>query len=265
MWPAYQAILQSFYQQDPFGFHSAFVGLENYISIFSDPSYLNSFYVTFIFSFSVTFVSLSLSLFLAVKADQVIKASLFYKTILIWPYAIAPAIAGVLWLSIFDPTIGIATFFLKKIGIYWDHHLNSHQAMGLVILSAAWKQISYNFLFFLAGLQAIPKSIIEAAAIDGASKFKRFWTIIFPLLSPTTFFLVVVNVVYAFFDTFGIIHSITEGGPSGSTQILIYKVWYDGFQANQYGISSAQSVVLMSIVILLTFIQFRYIEKKVHY
>lgn len=205
------------------------------------------------------------ALFLAVQADRAIHASIVFKTLLVWPYAVAPAVAGVLWFFMFNPTIGIIAFVLQFFGYEWNHLINGREAMLLVVIAASWKQISYNFLFFLAGLQAIPKSLIEASAIDGAGPAKRFWTIVFPLLSPTTFFLIVVNVVYAFFETFGVIHMITQGGPAGATQILVYKVFYDGFIGLDLGGSAAQSVILMLIVITITVVQFRYIEKKVHY
>ncbi len=217
------------------------------------------------FSISVAVSALSVALYLAVQADRVIHGATAYKTLLIWPYAVAPAVAGVLWLFLFNPNLGIIVYALNTLGYRWNHALDGEQAMALVIISAAWKQISYNFLFFLAGMQAIPRSLIEAAAIDGAGPARRFWTIVFPLLTPTTFFLIVINVVYAFFDTFGIIHQVTEGGPAGATNILVYKVYRDGFLGLDLGGSAAQSVVLMTIVIALTVVQFRYIERKVHY
>ncbi|MEE8188011.1 MAG: sn-glycerol-3-phosphate ABC transporter permease UgpA [Kiloniellales bacterium] len=265
IWPASQALYQSLLIEDPFGLKSEFVWFENFADLFAEPQYLTSIQVTAVFSVSVALLALSTALFLAVQADRVIRGATAYKILLIWPYAVAPAVAGVLFLFLFNPTVGIFVFALRGLGMDWNHSLNGNQAMALVIFAAAWKQISYNFLFFLAGLQAIPKSLIEAAAIDGAGPARRFWTIIFPLLTPTTFFLVVVNVVYAFFDTFGIIHQITEGGPAGATNILVYKVFHDGFLALDLGGSAAQSVVLMAIVIALTVFQFRYIERKVHY
>lgn len=265
IWPASQAIINSFLQEDPFGLSSEFIGLENFIAIFTGRDYVDSLAITFIFSFSVMAVALVSALFLAIQADRVIHGATTYKTLLIWPYAVAPAVAGVLWMFMFNPTIGIVAYVLGKNGYEWNHLLNGREAMILVVLAAAWKQISYNFLFFLAGLQAIPHSLIEGAAIDGARPLRRFWDIIFPLLSPTTFFLMVVNVVYAFFDTFGVIHIVTQGGPAGATTTLVYKVFYDGFIGLDLGGSAAQSVVLMAIVITLTVVQFRYIEKKVHY
>jgi sn-glycerol 3-phosphate transport system permease protein len=265
IWPASQALYQSVLQEDPFGLSSTFVGLTNFVDIFGDKVYLDSMVVTMFFSVSVAALAMSVALFLAVMADRVIRGATVYKTWLIWPYAIAPVIAGVLWFFLFNPTVGIITFYLKMFGYEWNHTLNGRQALLLVIVAAAWRQISYNFLFFLAGLQAIPKSFIEAAAIDGASPGKRFWTIVFPLLSPTAFFLIVVNIVYAFFDTFGVIHAITDGGPNYATNILVFKVYHDGFLGLDLGGSAAQSVILMLIVISLTVIQFRYIEKKVHY
>jgi sn-glycerol 3-phosphate transport system permease protein len=241
------------------------VWAENFAELFGDPQYLQSIRVTAGFSVSVALLALAAALYLAVQADRVIRGAMAYKTLLVWPYAVAPAVAGVLWLFLFNPTLGIVAYALRKLGYDWNHLLDGGQAMFLVVIAAAWKQISYNFLFFLAGMQAIPRSLIEAAAIDGAGPARRFWTIVFPLLTPTTFFLMVINVVYAFFDTFGIIHQVTEGGPAGATNILVYKVFRDGFIGLDLGGSAAQSVVLMAIVITLTVIQFRYIERKVHY
>lgn len=264
-WPASQAIVQSVLREDAFGTHSYFVGLENFIALFEDDYYLQSFKITALFSTLVTTIGLSLSLLLAVTADRLIRGTMIYKTLLIWPYAVAPAVAGALWGFVFLPGPGVLAYVLRLAGIDWNFHLNGGQAMFVVVVAATWKQISYNFLFFLAGLQSVPKSLIEAAAIDGAGPIRRFWTIVLPLLSPTLFFLIVVNVVYAFFETFGVIHSLTRGGPAKATEILVYKVWYDGFEAQDLGGSSAQSVILMAIVIALTVIQFRYIERKVHY
>jgi sn-glycerol 3-phosphate transport system permease protein len=259
------ALYQSVLQQDAFGLKTVFVGLENFKYIFTNSIYLNSMKVTMVFSFSVAVIAMSTALLLAVMADRAIRGATTYKTFIIWPYAVAPVAAAVLWYFLFNPTVGMISFFLKSIGIDWNYELNGRQAMILVIIAAAWREISYNFLFFLAGLQAIPKSFIEAAAIDGASPRKRFWTIAFPLLSPTVFFLLVMNLVYAFFDTFGVIHAITEGGPNEATNIMVFKVYHDGFESLDLGGSAAQSVILMIIVISLTVIQFRYIERKVHY
>ena len=264
-WPAGQALLQSFQQSDAFGTSVNWVGFENFENLWNDETYLASFKTTAVFSLLVAVIGLTVSLVLAVFADRVVKGAAVYKTLLIWPYAVAPAVAGVLWLFLFAPGMGIVAFALGRMGIEWNHLLNSTHAMTLVVAAAVWKQISYNFLFFLAGLQSIPKSLIEAAAIDGASPWRRFWTIIFPLLSPTTFFLLVINVVYAFFDTFAIIDSATRGGPGKDTAILVYKVYYDGFKALDLGGSAAQSVVLMVIVVTLTVFQFRFVEKKVNY
>ena len=264
-WPAAQALMQSLQQSDIFGTSVDWVGLQNFRQLWNDPTYLASFYTTAIFSLSVAVSGISLSLLLAVLADRVVKGALVYKTLLIWPYAVAPAVAGVLWLFMFAPSVGVVSYALRAMGLDWNHLLNSTHAMTLVVMAAVWKQISYNFLFFLAGLQSIPKSLIEAAAIDGARPWRRFWTIVFPLLSPTTFFLLVINVVYAFFDTFGIIDSVTQGGPGKETAILVYKVYYDGFKAMDLGGSAAQSVVLMVIVVALTVVQFRFVEKKVNY
>ena len=265
IWPAAQALKQSLFIEDAFGLSSEFVWFENFSELFADPLYLESIWITAFYSAAVAALALSLALYLAVQADRVIKGAMVYKTLLIWPYAIAPAIAGVLWLLMFNPTLGFLPFLLRALGIDWNHQVNGGQALGLVVIAAAWKQLSYNFLFFLAGLQAIPKSLIEAAAIDGAGPARRFWTVVFPLLTPTTFFLVVINIVFAFFETFGIIHAVTQGGPAGATNILVYKVFNDGFIGLDLGGSAAQSVVLMGIVITLTVIQFRYVERKVHY
>ena len=264
-WPAAQALLQSVMVDSPFGGNREFVGLDNFRQLFGDPGYLASFKTTAMFSILVAVCGLSISLLLAVMANRVVRGERLYKTLLIWPYAVAPVVAGVLWVFMFASPMGVIAFWLRAVGINWDHLLNSNHAMTLIVVAAVWKQISYNFLFFLAGLQSIPKSLIEAAAIDGASPWRRFWTIVFPLLSPTTFFLLVINVVYAFFDTFGIVDATTKGGPGKDTSILVYKVYYDGFKAMDMGGSAAQSVVLMAIVVVLTVIQFRYVEKKVQY
>ena len=264
-WPAGQAIVQSFQMQDAFGFSTEWVGLENFRNLFEDPSYLSSFKITTIFSILVAGLGISISLVLAVFADRIIKGALAYKTALLLPYAVAPAVAGVLWLFMFSPSLGVVSYLLTQAGFNWNHLLNSEHAMALIVMAAVWKQISYNFLFFLAGLQSIPKSLVEAAAIDGAGPMRRFWHIQFPLLSPTTFFLLVINVVYAFFDTFAIVDATTQGGPGRDTAILVYKVYYDGFKALDMGSSAAQSVILMAIVVVLTVIQFRYVEKKVQY
>ena len=264
-WPAAQTVMQSFQQQDAFGTSTSWVGVENFVHLFQDRSYIESFKTTAIFSVSVAVFGIAISLLLAYFADRAIRGALVYKTLLIWPYAVAPAVAGVLWLFMFAPSIGVVAYALRKSGIDWNHLLNGDQAMLLIIMAAIWKQISYNFLFFLAGLSSIPKSLIEAAAIDGAKPWRRFWTIVFPLLSPTTFFLLVINIVYAFFDTFGIVDAATEGGPGKDTAILVYKVYYDGFKALDLGGSAAQSVVLMLIVVTLTVLQFRFVEKKVNY
>jgi sn-glycerol 3-phosphate transport system permease protein len=265
IWPAFMALYQSVLQEDAFGLKTVFVGLENFKYIFTDSIYLNSIKVTMVFSFSVAASAMSIALLLAVMADRAIRGATTYKTFLIWPYAVAPVAAAVLWYFLFNPAVGMISFFLKGIGIDWNFTLNGGQAMFLVIIAAAWKVISYNFLFYLAGLQAIPKSFIEAAAIDGASPAKRFWTISFPLLSPTVFFLLVMNMVYAFFETFGIIHAITEGGPNEATNIMVFKIYHDFFKALDLGGSAAQSVILMFIVISLTVFQFKFIERKVHY
>jgi len=265
VWPAGQALWQSLLVQDAFGLNTEFVWLENFTVLFADETYLESFKVTALFSVLVATFALGIALVLAACCDHVLRGAKVYQTLIIWPYAIAPAIAAVLWTFMFNPTIGILAYGLKSVGYDWNHLLNGGQAMTLVVISALFKQIPYNFLFFLAGLQSIPKSLIEAAAIDGAGPVRRFLTIAFPLLSPTSFFLLVVNLVYAFFDTFGIIDAATQGGPSRSTTTLVYKVYRDGFKGLDLGGSAAQSVILMAIVIGLTVAQFRYIERKVQY
>lgn len=264
-WPAGQAVYQSAFIPDPFGLKSKWVGWGNFEFLFQDPYYLASFQTTAVFSTLVTVVSMGIALWLAVMADRIIKGASAYRTLLIWPYAVAPAIAGVLWMFMFNGNVGLVSWYLEQAGYDWNHVLNQGEAMGLVVVASAWGRISYNFLFFLAGLQAIPRSVIEAAAIDGAHFWRRFWTIVFPLLSPTTFFLLVVNVVYAFFETFGVIHTITSGGPQQATTTLVYKVYADGFVGQDLGSSAAQSVVLLFVVGLLTVVQFKFIERRVHY
>ena len=264
-WPAGQAVWQSLLAQDPFGISVEFVGLENFANLVADEHYLASFQVTAVFSLLVAGVGMSFSLLLAVFADRAIRGAGLYKTLIIWPYAVAPVVAAILWLFLFNPTLGVVAHWMRALGMTWDPLLDSGDALALIVIAATWKQVSYNFLFFLAGLQSIPKSLIEAAAIDGAGPGRRFWTIVFPLLSPTTFFLLVVNIIHAFFDTFAIVDAATGGGPGQATEILVYKVYKDGFKALDLGGSAAQSVILMAIVIALTVVQFRYIERKVQY
>lgn len=264
-WPAGQALYQSMLKEDPFGLKSKFVWFDNFAKVLSQPAYVNSIKVTIVFSVATAAVAMGVALLLAVMAEKVVRGKGFYRTLMIWPYAVAPAIAGMLFLFMFNPSIGSVAILLRRLGIAWDPVLDGTDAMILLVVAAAWKQISYNFLFFVAGLQAIPKSLIEAAAIDGARETKRFWTIVFPLLAPTTFFLLVINTTYAFFDTFGIVHAVTGGGPGKATETLVYKVYNDGFVNLLLGSSAAQSVILMVIVIALTAIQFRYVERKVHY
>ena len=264
-WPAAQALVQSLQLQDAFGLSTSWVGLDNFRTLFADPAYLGSFRITAFFSLAVAFSGIAISLALAVFADRIVRGALLYKTFLIVPYAVAPAVAGVLWLFMFSPTLGVVAYALRRIGVEWNSLLDPDHAMALIVMAAVWKQIAYNFLFFLAGLQSIPKSLVEAAAIDGAGAWRRFWTIQFPLLSPTTFFLLVINVVYAFFDTFSIVDATTQGGPGRDTMILVYKVFNDGVKNGDLGGSAAQSVVLMAIVIALTVVQFRWVEKKVQY
>jgi sn-glycerol 3-phosphate transport system permease protein len=263
--PAGQALWMSTLLQDPLGLSVQFVGLENFTTVLSDAAYRDTIARTFFFSIMVTICAMVPAILLAFMADRVIRGATAYKTILIIPYAIAPAVAGALWLFLFNPSVGVVSYYLGRLGVDWNPRIQSGDAMALIIIASAWKQIAYNFIFFLAGLQSIPKSLIEAAKIDGASESRRFWTIIFPLLSPTTFFLLVVNFVYAFFETFGVVHAATQGGPGKATEIMIYKVWYDGFIAQDLGRSAAQSVILMAIVVALTVIQFRFVERKVHY
>jgi sn-glycerol 3-phosphate transport system permease protein len=264
-WPSGQAIWQSVISEDAFGGNTRFVWFDNFTHLFSDPSYFASARLTLVFSFLVASLGLAISLLLAVMADRIIRGASVYKTILVWPYAVAPAVAGVLFGFLFNPSVGVVAWALAAIGLEFNYVINGNQALLLVVFAAVWSQISYNFLFFLAGLQSIPKSLIEAAAIDGAGPGKRFWDIVFPLLSPTGFFLLVINIIYAFFGTFGIVGSLTQGGPGQATNILIWKVYNDGFRGQDLGGSSAQSVVLMVVVIALTFVQFRFIERRVHY
>jgi sn-glycerol 3-phosphate transport system permease protein len=265
-WPAIQGIIQSFLLSDPFGQKSTFVWFYNYVELFTDPLYLKSILITFVFSIATAAVSISLGLFIASMANRALRAKALTRTLLIWPYAVAPAISGIMWLFLLHPSYGVIALAIKKwLGVDWNPVLYGSDAMIMIVMASAWKEVSYNFVFFMAGMQSIPKSLIEAAAIDGASPFRRFWTITLPLLSPTFFFLTVMNIIYSFFETFGIIHTVTQGGPGGSTNILVYKVYQDGFVGLNLGSSSAQSVVLMSLIILITFLQFRFVEKKVQY
>jgi sn-glycerol 3-phosphate transport system permease protein len=264
-YPAGEAIWQSLFIPDPFGLSSQFVGLGNFEYLFSDKYYRASFVTTAIFSTLVTLVSMVPALFLAVVADRLVKGATTYRTLLIWPYAVAPAVAGVLWLFMFNTRVGVVAWYLGQLGYDWNHVLNKTEAMGLVVVASAWGRISYNFLFFFAALQSVPRSVIEAAAIDGARFWRRFYTIVLPLISPTTFFLLVVNVVYSFFETFGVIHTITSGGPQQATTILVYKVFSDGFVGQDLGSSAAQSVILLILVGALTVLQFRFVERRVHY
>ncbi|ARO26458.1 sn-glycerol-3-phosphate ABC transporter permease UgpA [Rhizobium sp. S9] len=265
LWPAATAFWQSFLRQDAFGFKTNFVWFQNYRRLFADPLYMDAFGHTLVFAVSVTILSTTIALTLAAAAMRVLRTSRIYSTLLIWPYAVAPAIAGILWWFMFNPSIGIVAYMLRSMGISWNHLINPDNAMVLIVIAATWKQISYNFLFFLAALQSVPRSLQEAGAIDGAGPVKRFWTIVFPLISPTTFYLVVINIVYAMFDTFGIVHATTQGGPARATEILVYKVYFDGFIGLNLGSSAAQSVILMIIVVALTAVQFRFIERRVQY
>lgn len=265
-WPAAQALYQAFTLASPFGGYSEWVGLENFSDMLSQPEYHKAIWVTVVFSALTAALSLGLGLLFALFADRVLRATDAYRILLIWPYAVAPAIAGALWTFTLDPHSGVVAYALKQLFDWgWNPELSSFDAMALVVFAAAWKQVAYNFVFFLAGLQSIPRSVIESAAMDGAGPLRRIRDIILPLLSPTTFFLIVLNVVYAFFDTFGIIHVTTEGGPGDATTILVYKVFRDGFIGLDLSASAAQSIILMVVVIALTVFQFRFLERRVHY
>jgi sn-glycerol 3-phosphate transport system permease protein len=264
-WPSGQMVWQSVLVEDAFGGNTKFVWFDNFIHLFTEASYWASVRITLVFSALVATIGLAVSLLLAVMADRVIRGAGIYKTFLVWPYAVAPAVAGVLWGFLFNPSVGVVAWLLRGVGLDFNYVSNGNQAFLLVVFAAVWAQVSYNFLFFLAGLQSIPRSLIEAAAIDGAGPGRRFWDIVFPLLSPTGFFLLVINIIYAFFGTFGIIGSLTQGGPGQATNILVWKVYNDGFRGQDLGGSAAQSVILMLVVILLTFVQFRFIERRVHY
>lgn len=265
IWPAGQALSSSLFLQDAFTGAKRFVGFANFQSLFDSQVYLDSFGVTLVFTLATTFLTLAVALYLAIKAHHVLRASRLYQAILTWPYAVAPAAAGILWVFMFNPNVGLVSSWLEALGIDWNFNVHGDQAMLLMIIAAVWRQIAYNFLFFLAGLQAVPHSLIEAAAIDGAKPARRFWTIIFPLLAPTTFFLLVIDVVYSLFGTFGLIDTITQGGPGNATNILVYQVYRTGFVGLNLGSSAAQSTILMILVVGLTIIQFRYIERKVNY
>ena len=265
-WPAAQGLMQSMMRSDPFGLHNTFVWFDNFITLFKDPLYLKSIATTLVFSASVAAVSISLGLFIAAMANRALRFKGLIRTMLIWPYAVAPAISGILWLFLLHPSYGVVSLAIKRwFGVDWNPVLRGSDALIMVVMASAWKEISYNFVFFIAGMQAVPHSLIEAAAMDGAGPFRRFWTITLPLLSPTLFFLTVMNIIYSFFETFGVIHTVTQGGPGGATNILVYKVYQDGFIGLNLGSSSAQSIVLMSLIILITVLQFKYVERKVHY
>ena len=266
IWPSGQALWQSVILEDAFGGNTRFVGFANFAKLFADDGYWASVRVTLFFSFMVAVCGLGFSLLLATMADRIVRGATAYRAFLVWPYAVAPAVAGVLFGFLFNPSVGIVAWFLKKgVGYEFNYVINGDQALWLVIVAACWNQVSYNFLFFLAGLQSIPKSVIEAAAIDGAGPGRRFWTIVFPLLSPTGFFLLVVNIIYAFFGTFGVVDALTKGGPAKATEILVFKVYNDGFRGQDFGGSAAQSAILMLIVVALTVVQFRFIERRVQY
>ncbi|MGA8240223.1 MAG: sn-glycerol-3-phosphate ABC transporter permease UgpA [Desulfobacterales bacterium] len=265
-WPAAQGLLQSMMLSDPFGQRNRFVWFDNFIDIFTDPLYLKSVGITLVFSFAVAVLAILTGLLIATMANRALIAKTPIRALLIWPYAVAPAISGILWLFLLHPSFGVIAIFIKRrLGIDWNPVLNGTDAFIMVVLASAWKQISYNFVFFMAGLQAVPHSLIEAAAMDGAGPFRRFWAITLPLLSPTLFFLMVMNVIYAFFETFGVIHTVTQGGPGGATTTLVYKVYQDGFIGLNLGSSAAQSVVLMALIVIITVLQFKYVERKVQY
>jgi sn-glycerol 3-phosphate transport system permease protein len=265
-WPALQGLVQSVMRSDPFGHHSTFIWLENFTALFTDPLYLKSIGTTLFFSASVAAVSISIGLFIATMANRALKAKALIRTMLVWPYAVAPAISGILWLFLLHPSYGVIAIAIKRwLGIDWNPVLDGKDALFMVVMASSWKQISYNFIFFIAGMQAIPGSLIEAAAMDGASPFRRFWKITLPLLSPTLFFVTVMNIIYSFFETFGVIHMMTQGGPGGATNILVYKVYQDGFIGLDLGSSAAQSIALMTLIIVITVFQFKYVERKVQY
>lgn len=265
IWPAWNAIKQSFFLGDAFGLHAYFAGFANFVDLFNSPDYLEAVGVTLIIALAITFLTMVFGLGLAILVCQRQKSRGFYKSLLLWPYAIAPAIAAILWRFLCHPTLGWFTGLLHQFGIEFNYLTHVKQALLVIIIAGSWQQFSYNFLFFFAALKMLPKSLIEAAIMDGASSWRRFWQIIFPLLSPTLFFLLIMNLIYSFFDTFGIIQVMTNGGPGYSTTTLVFKVYKDGFVGMDPGSSAAQSVVLMVIVSVLTFLQFRYLEKKVHY
>lgn len=265
IWPAWSALSQSFFYTDAFGLHQHFAGFSNFSDLLRDSAYAKAVSVTFIIAISVTFITMSLGLIMANLVNNRCKSQGIYKSLLIWPYAIAPAVAGILWRFLCHPTLGWLTHCLSYFGIHFDYVNNAQQALLVVILTASWQQFSYNFLFYFAALRAVPRNLIDAAIIDGAGPWQRFWHIVLPLLSPTTFFLLLMNLIYGFFDTFGIIHVMTHGGPGNSTTNLIYKVYQDGFEGMDLGSSSAQSVMLMILVVVISLAQFKYLEKKVHY
>jgi sn-glycerol 3-phosphate transport system permease protein len=265
IWPALRAVFQSFMYSDAFGLSQHWAGLHNYLDLFSSVEYGTAIRVTLILALSITVLTLGLGLLLAVILDHIQRGKSVYKTLLLWPYAVAPAVAAILWRFLCHPTLGWVTGFLSSLGIHFNNTINPWHALIVIVLTASWQQFSYNFLFYLAALSRIPRGIREAALLDCASAWHRFWHILFPLLSPTTFFLIVMNLMYAFFDTFGIIDAITHGGPGYATTSLVYKVYEDGFVGMDPGSSSAQSVLLMLMVTVIMLIQFRLIDKKVHY
>jgi len=265
-WPAFDSLRLSLYRASPFGDRLIWAGFANFERLFRDPAYLRSALTSFVFSFVVTFAGLALALLLASFANAKIRGLAVYRSLLLWPYGIAPAIAGIIWLFIFHPSYGILPWVLSFVTAYqFNWFLKGWVAMTLIVMAAIWKQFGYNLAFYLAGLQAIEASVLEAASVDGAGPIRRFFAVTFPLLSPVTFFLFTLNMTFSFFETFGLIHSVTQGGPGDATSILVYRAWKDGFEGLQLGFSAAQSVVLMALVILLTAFQFRFAEKRVTY
>lgn len=265
IWPACSALRGAFFYTDAFGLQEHFAGWCNFFDLFFDSSYIKAAWVTLVIAVSITFLTMSLGLMMAYLVNKRGKSQGIYKGLLIWPYAVAPAVAAMLWRFLCHPALGWVTQFFQYLGFSFDYMNNAHQAMGVVILAGCWQQFSYNFLFYFAALKAVPQSIIEAAIIDGASPRQRFWQVIMPLLSPTSFFLLIMNLMYGFFDTFGIIQVMTQGGPGASTTNFIYKVYEDGFVGMDLGSASAQSVLLMLFVGVISWLHFLYLEKKVHY
>jgi sn-glycerol 3-phosphate transport system permease protein len=265
-WPAFDSLRLSLYRASPFGDRLIFIGLGNFERLLADPAYFRSVATSFVFSALVTVLGLAVALLLAALANAKIRGLAIYRTLLLWPYGIAPAIAGVIWLFVFHPSFGVLPYLLSFVTAYqFNWFLKGWVALVLIVVAAIWKQFGYNLAFYLAGLQAIPSSVLEAASVDGAGPIRRFFAITFPLLSPVTFFLFTLNMTFSFFETFGLVHAVTQGGPGDATSILVFRAWKDGFEGLQLGYSAAQSVILMLLVIALTAAQFRFAEKKVTY